>query len=136
MSTLEADYDRLPSAMGGSETAWTVEARSTTFPKAVSKQIFDAQWRRVHFDRQQWSGVPVCAPHARYTADAEMYSYPSAQALRWWIHAYLEARHDNLCFETRLVKHIIKHSVSNTPESYHAVVGGDDRSGFMPEDKP
>jgi hypothetical protein len=131
VSDLEDGYDKRPATRSGSETAWVVEARSTRSPRQVNNQIFDGEWRRVKFD-QHPMGVPATARGSRYTAEAQMLSYPAAQALRWWIHAVLESDYNNLCFETRLVKHVIKYSVSNAPESQHAVIGGEDRSGVMP----
>ncbi len=120
----------------GNEEAWSIEARwMYSEPKAFGGQIFDQRWKRVHFDRVNPPvGVPSGHPSVLNVRDTcDLYGYQAAQALRWWFHANAAAAWMDTCLETRLVKHKLKYEFSSEAVSAHATVGGDDRSGMMPD---
>src|SRR5690606_9220355 len=98
-------------------------------------QLFDQRWKRVKFDTIPLPvGVPSGPPSLSGLRDKlGLYSYQAAQALRWWFHANAAASWNDLCLETRLVKHRVKYSYECEAISAHAVIGGDDRSNVMPD---
>lgn len=102
-------------------------------PRDVAGVLLDQRWKRLHFDP---SPIGVPAGCSMLSGDADRHgflSYPAAQALRWWFHATAHAGLDDLCLESRIVKHKWKYSYSSQRVSDHAVIGGDDRSNTMPD---
>lgn len=130
---LEDGYTRDGSSGTGTEIAYTVEARNNYIdPRQVGGQIFDNRWRRVIFHRDV-IGVPQCDRHNRHTREHGMLGYQAAQALRWWVHATAEAERMAICLETRIIKHTIEYSYKITAVSAHEMIGGEDRSNYMPD---
>jgi hypothetical protein len=77
------------SASGGSAVGYSVEARcqQDCGPVSVGKQLFDNQWRLIDFP--QGAGVPNDDP-LRVLEKHNLYTYQTAQALRWWFWLRLE----------------------------------------------
>ena len=132
---LEPDYQTKRGSGSGEETAYCVEARfQFPEPQLICGQLFDNRWRRVSFQKDA-AGVPsndsYFAPRVALTG---LYSYQSAQALRWWFHAQAAAEnYSAFCVQSRLVEHKIKYTYETTATSAHCVVGGEDRSNIMPD---
>ena len=132
---LEPGYQTKRGSGSGEETAYCVEARfQFPEPQLICGQLFDNRWRRVSFQKDA-AGVPsndsYFAPRA---ALAGLYSYQTAQTLRWWFHAQAAVESFSaFCLESRLVEHKIKYTYETTATSAHCVVGGEDRSNFMPD---
>jgi hypothetical protein len=119
----------------GTDSGWSVEARYAYYePKVINGMMLDDRWRTVHFNDTSPIGVPRGPRyHSPWLAHCGLYSYQSAQALRWWFIAQAEAELlGSLCLETRLVKHKITYSYHHTAETAHEVIGGDDRSNTRP----
>ena len=121
---------------GGTEEAYSVEARFMyNEPKQFGAQIFDQRWKTVLFDRVSPPLGVQHGPPSRSGARAVcgLYGYQAAQALRWWFHANAAAGWQDTCLETRLVRHRLKYEFSSEAVSAHVQIGGDDRSGRMPD---
>lgn len=90
------------STLGGSYTAYSVEARSKRPRQAENGQIFGPEWTPVLFEKSR-HGVPV--DQLSPVLFDGMYPYETAQALRWW---FIAATHN--LFDTRLVPYGVKYS--------------------------
>ena len=109
---------------------YSVQARYTYMePKEVGGVIYHKDWRTVPFEKSQ-VGVPNNT-HSDAANNLGLLSYQSAQALRWWFHASLG--YGDLCFETRILKHVVKHSYSEEIVGAFDHVGGENRSNLMPD---
>ena len=104
---LEEDYKTVKSTHTLIRTGYIVEARfQDCDPGIVGKQIYDDRWRQVKFDQSK-IGVPMSPAYHRELIDQGLFTYSSAQALRWWFHAQAEIE----CvggapgLQTRLVQH-------------------------------
>lgn len=98
----------------GTESAWTVEARSSiNRPIACGDLLLGSEWTPVPFNCAA-CGVPT--GHLLFQgADLGMLTYPAAQALRWWFLADLSAVFKDIGVETRLVEYKITYSKTSTP---------------------
>ena len=135
-TTAAPEFPKKGQSGSGTEEAYSVEARFMyDEPKQFGAQIFDQRWKTVQFDRTNPPfGVPTGHPSVLSVRDAcGLYGYQAAQALRWWLHANAAAGWQDTCLETRLVKHKLRYEFSSEAVSAHAIVGGDDRSGMMPD---
>lgn len=113
---------------GGSCPAYSVEARHMySEPIKIGDQIFTKEWKRVNFKRGD-TGIPVRL-FCREAEDMGLLPYGSAQALRWSLHSGI----DTICLETRIVKHTVTWSHSETVEGAFDVISGADRSSIMPD---
>lgn len=118
----------------GTEDCYTVQARSMyTEPQPFGKQIFDQRWKHVQFDQVQFPLPGVPAGHSMISDRLGLYSYPAAQALRWWFHANAHAGFSGICLETRIVKHKVTYTYAEEALSAHDVISGEDRSNLMPD---
>ena len=111
---------------------YTVEARvETGDPIKVGDFVVTHEWKRVPFV-PACQGIPVFNGYLVYTG---YLSYTAAQALRWWFHANAERDRmlSNLMMVTRIVKHKISVNHSVEAVSVHMEIGGEDRSGLMPD---
>jgi hypothetical protein len=105
------------SSMHGTETGWSVEARSS-----VPNHPIDCGDRFI-LTNEGWSTVPfLLAPPGRGIPSRSIYgiteivsllAYEAAQALRWWFVAEMKQQHKH-GIETRLVMHTVKFSVEAT----------------------
>jgi len=128
-----SEFPKQGGSGSGTETCYSVEARCTHKPKQIGAQIFDANWLTVQFDHVAPPlGVPS-GPPSMMRDKLGLYGYQAAQALRWWFHANAAAGWQDGCIETRLVKHEVKYSYSSQALSAHVAIGGEDRSGVMPD---
>lgn len=134
---LEDDYKVDRGNGSGTQTGYSVEARSKTGPTLVRGQLFGKDWSKVQFDeRKAGRGIPAPGGYdsSGQLLNRGLLSYPSAQALRWWFHA--DAENDEyegvriggarigfsaspIGIETRLVKHEIKYNYTITAVSAH-----------------
>lgn len=131
-----AEFPKKGQSGSGTEEAYSVQARFMyNSPQQFGKQIFDQRWTTVQFDQVTPPfGVPHGAPTVLGVRDTcGLYGYQAAQALRWWFHANAAAAWQDTCLETRLVKHKLQYEFSSEAVSAHAIIGGDDRSGMMPD---
>lgn len=133
-SELEADYKKDRASGSWTFDGYSVEARHNYHdPMTVSGQVFDRTWRRVNFD-ESVIGVPLPRFRRHALAEHGYLGYASAQALRWWFHAAIEAEQGlGICMETRLVKHSIHTTHKITAVSAHCHIHGEDRSNTMPD---
>ncbi|WP_295986356.1 hypothetical protein [uncultured Variovorax sp.] len=98
----------------GTESAWTVEARSCiNRPIACGDLLLGTEWTQVPFNR-----ATVGVPNGGLLfqgADLGMLTYPAAEALRWWFLADLAAAYKDTGVETRLVEYKVVFSKTATP---------------------
>ena len=120
------------SSGNGTMEGYSVEARSVyTSPQNINGQLFDERWATVKFNNNSLIGVPEGPSWSiHWLRLCGLYSYPAAQALRWWFHANSEHQ---LCLETRIIKHKINYSYQSSRISEHAIITGEDRSSMMPD---
>jgi hypothetical protein len=127
---IDNEFPKKGSRGSGSEPCYSVEARYTyPEPKLISGVIYHKEWKRVPFEQAK-VGVPS-GVHSSAVIDKNLLSYKAAQALRWWFHAGLG--YDDICFETRIVKHVITHSYSEEIVSASDYVGGQNKSSNRDE---
>ena len=115
----------------GTTIGYSVEARMNySRPETILGTAYDNRWQRVQIVAGD-SGVPMKRSPALDHVD--LYSFETAEALRWWFIAAAEASRigGSLCIETRLVRHRVEYSYSAKPVAY---VGARDGRGDMPED--
>lgn len=131
---LEESYQKEVGSHSGTEVGFTVEARYNFHtPIKIGEQIFDKEWRRFRTQESSEFGVPFPRGRQRL-ARHNLYGYAQAQAIRWWLHAAVDAEGmASLCLETRIVKHKITFSEKLEAVSAHEFVGGDDRSNILPD---
>lgn len=142
MQDLET-FPRSASSHSGGSDGYTVEARLAEYQEPVKLEnglALTNRWKRIDFpENPQGIGVPACKPYEFYLTQMRLLSYPSAQALRWWLHAQaanvdmMNPIHVGLALETRLIKHNVKYSLSATPVSMHGYIHGEDRSSIIPD---
>jgi hypothetical protein len=90
----------------GISYGYYVEARMTNGnPKLFGDQIFDGEWRRVHFSYDP-AGVPPRDKYDYELAAHSLLSYEGAQALRWWLLA--EAEYASI--STRLRRYEVRYT--------------------------
>lgn len=127
------EFPRSGISGSGTETAYSVEARST-YVDAVQDSagaIYDIRWKRVYFkEAALQTGVPSRFLQ-HYSKENGLVGWAAANALRWWFHAV----NDMGCFETRIVKHEIKYSYQEIIISAHDIVTGENRGSIMPLEK-
>lgn len=129
---LDSDYKRDRGSGSGQETAYAVEARyNAASPVSIGEQIFDNRWREVVFPKGP-IGVPG-RPWNEQSMKLRLLGYSQAQALRWWLHAEADSTMSGICLETRLIKYEVSHSHKAVAVSQHCIVGGEDRSNFVPD---
>ena len=114
----------------GTTIGYSVEARSTSKPTLVLGNMIGEKWTRISFSRGE-KGVPIpgCWDGSGQLEKLGLFSYESAQAMRWW---FLAAAEDSFvndalpiripmpspwCLETRLVRHEIKYQYTVTAVS-------------------
>ena len=130
------DFPKKGTSGSGGMKAYSIEARyAYPDPRDFFGNLLDQRWRTLHFDKAPPPfGVPTGGrynqPMLYYTG---LYEYQAAQALRWWFLAAAHAEFSCGCIETRLIEHKIEYSFSSTAIKAVAPVGGDDRSGIMPD---
>ena len=138
---LEEDYKKFGGSGSGTQHGYTVEARSMKGPTEVSGIVLSERWQEVSFRR----GSPGVPAPGGYDSSGQMgrhglYSYASAQALRWWLHAAADDQEwsgsgsglerlvsqlkwaSRYGIETRLVRHEVKYQYSITALSAHEIV--------------
>ena len=110
----------------GSGTAYSVEARRMYgHGTQINDQIFSDRWQRINFP-QAPIGVRRGRIYHPYLELLNLYTYQSAQALRWWFHSELDHEHNDMCWETRLVEHEVKYTYESTATGAHEVMGNSD----------
>lgn len=139
---LEDDYKTDCGTGAGTTTGYSVEARVTGRPTVANGHLLTDKWTRVEFSPSESPcGVPVpgCYDGSGQMVRRGLYSYESAQALRWWFHAAAEEETfrpftgrgagflarisgNAWAIETRLVRHEIKYNYSVTAVSAHDCV--------------
>lgn len=104
-----SEFPRKGSSQHGTETAWSVEARSfIKSPIACGDLLLGTEWSNVPFNRAP-GGVPSGGLFFQ-GADMGLLTYAAAQALRWWFLAELRSNYKDTGVETRLVRHEVKYS--------------------------
>jgi hypothetical protein len=128
----------------GTTVGYSVEARSTSKPTLVLGNMIGEAWTRISFSRGE-KGVPIpgCWDGSGQLEKLGLFSYESAQAMRWW---FLAAAEDSFvndarlirvplpspwCLETRLVRHEIKYQYTVTAVSACELV---DNPGAPPKE--
>jgi hypothetical protein len=119
----------------GTTRGYSVEARfAHREPRAVGGELFDNRWKRVHWIENS-HGIGNPRPYFRENVLDELglMGLNEAEALRWNFLCLADASGPagSLCFETRLVKHEVKYSRSETPVEY---LRPQDGRGDIPED--
>ena len=118
------------SSRSGSIPCYSVQARCTRVePKSINGVIYHKEWRTVPFEKGVF-GVPNNI-YSSEALDLGLLSYQTAQALRWWFHSSLS--YDDVCFETRILKHVVTFSSSDEIVGAFDHVGGENRSNLMPD---
>lgn len=134
MAELEEDYEKRGVSGAGSDIGYSVEVRySFHTPTKIGDVIYDKKWRRLHCNESELGiGVPT-GPRYSEAGKRGLYSYAAAEALRWWFLANLEINHriDSLCFETRIVSHVVKFSYEIEADEQHSLI----KSPYRPLDK-
>jgi len=131
---LEDDYKADRSNGSGTKIGYTVEARSPHGPTLVNGNMIGDKWVKLEFSRGD-KGVPNpgCYDSSGQMINCGLYSYASAQALRWWFHAAAEDEvvSNNLPLKipmprfgilTRIVRHEIKYQYTITATSAHQII--------------
>lgn len=127
---LEEGYKTDRGNGSGTTIGYSVEARSTAKPTLVLGNMIGEKWTRISFSRGE-KGVPIpgCWDGSGQLEKLGLFSYESAQAMRWWFLAAAEDSfvNDDLpirilmpspwCLETRLVRHEIKYQYTVTAVS-------------------
>lgn len=129
------EFPKSGSSGSGTTTGYTVEARHNYHdPVTIGSQTFDLRWREVRYQRGV-PGVPTRSGSPHDEGTYRTYSFPAAQALRWWLHAESEAGTGfGVCLETRLIEHKIEYKYSVTAIAAHEHAGGD--GGDIPTRAP
>lgn len=146
---LEDGYKTDRGSGSGTTIGYSVEARSTGQPTFINGNMIGEKWTRLEFPRGE-KGVPVpgCYDGSGQLAKLGLFSYPSAQAIRWWFQAVAE--NDFLdtatpiripmprpwSIETRLVRHEIKYQYTVTATSAHEMIDNHDAPPKEEESKP
>lgn len=129
----KAEFPKKGQSGNGTTHGYTVEARYTAGDHVViNGVVYTDKWKQVNPDRAA-IGVPTHRPFESWLHQCNLMNYPAAQAIRWWFHAIAEQDFHNICLETRLIKHEIKYSYSETDVSEHCLITGEDRSSCMPD---
>jgi hypothetical protein len=127
---LEEGYKTDRGNGSGTTIGYSVEARSTAKPTLVLGNMIGEKWTRVSFSRGE-KGVPIpgCWDGSGQLEKLGLFSYESAQAMRWW---FLAAAEDSFVndaipiripmpspwgLETRLVRHEVKYQYTVTAVS-------------------
>ena len=122
----EAEFPRSKQSANGTQRAFSVEARfSAKGYQKFGDQIFTNEWKKVSFVECPF-GVPTSHRYEFAAPYFGLFSYQSAQALRWWFHAALEAEHHDSCMETRLIEHVVKYSLEEEAIAEHLKLGNSD----------
>jgi hypothetical protein len=141
---LEEGYKTDRGNGSGTTVGYSVEARSTSKPTLVLGNMIGEKWTRISFSRGE-KGVPIpgCWDGSGQLEKLGLFSYESAQAMRWW---FLAAAEDSFvndarlirvplpspwCLETRLVRHEIKYQYTVTAVSACELV---DNPGAPPKE--
>ena len=131
---LEEGYKTDRGNGSGTTIGYSVEARSLSKPTFVLGNMIGEKWTRISFSRGE-KGVPVpgCWDGSGQLEKLGLFSYESAQALRWWFLAAAENDFVNAAatpyapirlpiprpwdLETRLVRHEVKYQYAVTATS-------------------
>lgn len=127
---LEEGYKTDRGNGSGTTIGYSVEARSTSQPTFILGNMIGEKWTRLSFSRGK-KGVPVpgCWDSSGQLKKLGLFSYESAQALRWWFLAAAENEFVNDAtpirlprphpwrLETRLVRHEVKYQYTVTAVS-------------------
>jgi hypothetical protein len=141
---LEEGYKTDRGNGSGTTVGYSVEARSTSKPTLVLGNMIGEKWTRISFSRGE-KGVPIpgCWDGSGQLEKLGLFSYESAQAMRWW---FLAAAEDSFVndarlirvplpnpwsLETRLVRHEIKYQYTVTAVSACELV---DNHGAPPKE--
>lgn len=147
---LEDGYKTACGSGSGTQSGYSVEARSRKGAAKIGGMLLSEQWQKIDFPKGKPGDKGVPAPGG-YDSSGQLerhglYSYASAQALRWWLHAVADdcdadrsgwgllKRATCYGIETRLVKHEVKYQYTITATSAHEVV--DDVLGPKKEQEP
>lgn len=131
---LEEGYKTDRGNGSGTTVGYSVEARSTSTPTLVLGNMIGEKWTRISFARGE-KGVPIpgCWDGSGQLERLGLFSYESAQAMRWW---FLAAAENDFVYaedtpyapirlprprpwnlETRLVRHEVKYQYAVTAVS-------------------
>jgi hypothetical protein len=127
---LEEGYKTDRGNGSGTTVGYSVEARSTSKPTLVLGNMIGEKWTRISFSRGE-KGVPIpgCWDGSGQLEKLGLFSYESAQAMRWWFLAAAENAFVNDAtsiripmpspwrLETRLVRHEVKYQYAVTAVS-------------------
>lgn len=146
---LEEGYKTDRGSGSGTTVGYSVEVRSRSQPTFIDGNMIGEKWTRLEFPRGE-KGVPVpgCYDSSGQMAKLGLFSYQSAQAIRWWFQA--AAENDFIddatpiripmprpwAIETRLVRHEIKYQYTVTATSAHEVLEDMSAPPKEPEPKP
>lgn len=146
---LEDGYRADRGSGSGTTVGYSIEARSVSQPTFILGNMIGEKWTRLDFPRGE-KGVPVpgCYDGSGQLARLGLFSYPSAQAIRWWFMAAAENDFINdatpiripmprpWSLETRLVRHEIKYQYTVTATSVHELIENHDTAPKEKEPKP
>lgn len=131
---LEEGYKTDRGNGSGTTIGYSVEARSTSHPTFILGNMIGDKWTRLSFSRGE-KGVPIpgCWDGSGQLEKLGLFSYESAQALRWWFLSAAENDFVNAAatpyapirlpiprpwsLETRLVRHEVKYQYTVTAVS-------------------
>lgn len=129
----EETFPQKGNSGSGTTPCYSVQARYVADePKQIGEVIYHKDWKTLRFESSK-VGVPqgICDPYCQ-AARMGLLSYAAAQALRWWFHASVDP-HGGLCFETRILKHIVEDSYSEMVVGAYEEVA--DMGAIMPKEK-
>jgi hypothetical protein len=127
---LEEGYKTDRGNGSGTSVGYSIEARSLSKPTYILGNMIGEKWTRLEFPRGE-KGVPIpgCWDGSGQMNKLGLFSYQSAQAIRWWFIAAAEDEHVTAAtpiripmpcpwsIETRLVRHEIKYQYTVTAVS-------------------
>jgi len=119
MSILDHPDHPCISTSSGEMEGYIVEMRVSipgVIPRVIAGVHLSDKWVKLNPDKVlPGRGIPNGRPHTSYQLTmADLLSYPTAEALRWW--AVAEAHSQCFDLETRLVKHRLTWSWSSEPQ--------------------
>lgn len=119
MSILDHPDHPCISTSSGEMEGYIVEMRVSipgVIPRVIAGTHLSDKWVKLNPDKVlPGRGIPNGGPHTEYQLTmADLLSYPTAEALRWW--AVAEAHSQCFDLETRLVKHRLTWSWRSEPK--------------------
>jgi hypothetical protein len=124
---LEENYNKDFASCKGTSVGYSVEARSRSGPYVDGDLVIGTDWTRIQFQTSD-TGVPTPGgwDSSGQLQNHGLFSFSSAQALRWWLHSEIDSGEyvtvPFFSIVTRLVKHCVNYEYTIEAVSYDDVV--------------